>query len=116
MRWVIRIWPGPSADGLDPHLAPNAAMPSMDPRMARHDQASRGSHAIRGWSMPSADGMDPRLAPNSPDGILIWRFYCNYNLTGAGRSGVHVWTGHVCVGVWDECLWPDFSPLLGGAM
>ena len=65
MRWVICIWPGPSADGLDPHLAPNAAMPSMDPRMARHGQARRGSHAIRGWSMPSADGMDPRLAPNT---------------------------------------------------
>ena len=26
--------PGPSTDGLNPHLAPNAAMPSMDPRMA----------------------------------------------------------------------------------
>ena len=64
MRWVICIWSGPSADGLDPHLAPNAAMPSMDPRMARHGQARRGSHAIRGWSMPSADSMDPRLAPN----------------------------------------------------
>ena len=34
MRWVICIWSGPSADGLDPHLAPNAAMPSMDPRLA----------------------------------------------------------------------------------
>ena len=66
MRWVIRIWPG-SASGMDPHLAPNAAMPSMDPRMARHGQPRRGSHAIRGWSMPSADGMDPRLAPNSLD-------------------------------------------------
>ena len=65
MRWVIRIWPRPSADGLDPHLAPNAAMPSTDPRMARHGQARRGSHAIREWSMPSTDGMDPRLAPNS---------------------------------------------------
>ena len=63
MRWVIRIWPG-SASGMDPHLAPNAAMPSMDPRMARHGQPRSGSHAIRGWSMPSADGMDPRLAPN----------------------------------------------------
>ena len=61
MRWVIRIWPGPSAGGLDPHLAPNAAMPSMDPRMARHGQARRGSHAIRG----SAPGTEQ-------SGLLSW--------------------------------------------
>ena len=64
MRWVICIWSGPSMDGLDPHLALNAAMPSMDPRMACHGHARHGSHAIRGWSMPSADGTDPYLAPN----------------------------------------------------
>ena len=75
MRWVIRIWPG-SASGMDPHLAPNAAMPSMDPRMARHGQPRRGSHAIRGWSMPSADGMDPRLAPNTSDRNRFWEKSC----------------------------------------
>ena len=34
MRWIIRGWPGPSADGLGPRLALNTARPSTDPRLA----------------------------------------------------------------------------------
>ena len=26
MRWIIRGWPGPSADGLGPRLAPNSGL------------------------------------------------------------------------------------------
>ena len=26
MRWIIREWPGPSADGLGPRMAPNRAI------------------------------------------------------------------------------------------
>ena len=36
MRWIIRGWPGPSADGLGPRLALNTARPSTDPRLARN--------------------------------------------------------------------------------
>ena len=61
--WTIRGWHG-SASGTERSHA-------MDPRMARHGHARRGSHAIRGWSMPSADGMDPRLAPNTVNIISI---------------------------------------------
>ena len=49
MRWIIREWPGPSADGLGPRMALNTGRPSTDPRMARHGQAVHGYQAIRGW-------------------------------------------------------------------
>ena len=49
MRWIIREWPGPSADGLGPRMALNTARPSTDPPMARFGQAIHGCQAIRGW-------------------------------------------------------------------
>ena len=66
MRWIIREWPGPSADGLGPRMALNTARPSTDPPMARFSQAIHGCQAIRGWPGPSADGLGPPMAPNSP--------------------------------------------------
>ena len=52
MRWIIRGWPGPSADGLGPRLALNTGRPSTDPRLALNT------------GRPSTD---PRLAPNRPE-------------------------------------------------
>ena len=49
MRWIIREWPGPSADGLGPRMALNTARPSTDPPMAQLGQAIHGCQAIRGW-------------------------------------------------------------------
>ena len=53
MRWIIREWPGPSADGLGPRMALNTARPSTDPPMARFGQAIHGCQAIRGWPGPA---------------------------------------------------------------
>ena len=41
MRWIIRGWPGPSADGLGPRLALNTARPSTDPRLAPNTTPKR---------------------------------------------------------------------------
>ena len=79
MRWAIRIWPGPSADGLDRHLAPNAAMPSMDPRMARHGTEQTASTDTEFGSLgPSATsapagGCDQMLSVHvaASGGILL---------------------------------------------
>ena len=50
MRWIIRGWPGPSADGMGPRLALNTARPSTDPRLAPN------STGARYFSIPSSDG------------------------------------------------------------
>ena len=62
MRWIIREWPGPSADGLGPRMALNTARPSTDPPMAwvrlwpRTDGGGDGGGASGGQSSGGSGG------------------------------------------------------------
>ena len=48
MRWIIRGWPGPSADGMGPRLVLNTARPSTDPRLAPN-KSDEGNDIDEEW-------------------------------------------------------------------
>ena len=88
MRWIIREWPGPSADGLSPRMTLNTARPSTDPPMARHGQA------IHGYQSPGHPRMAwvrvwPRTAlMNSPEGEMPYasNLICIWHISKAIRG------------------------------
>ena len=78
MRWIIRGWPGPSADGLGPRLALDTARPSTDPRLALNT------------ARPSTD---PRLARFGPEQFCLLEVHSYFSCSLEAASSTISKTG-----------------------